>query len=78
MALQRAVADAKAQADTAAQAVGMKVERVLRIEVHRDASMPPPRPMMAMRAEMAMSAEPPVAPGELEIRATVTFTAAIK
>ena len=78
LALQRAVADARAQADTAAQAAGMKVERVVRLEVHRDASMPPPRPMVAMRAEMAMSAEPPMAPGELEIKATVTLTAAIR
>jgi len=77
-ALQRAVADARAQADTAAQAAGMKVERVVRIEVHRDASMPQPRPMMAMRAEMAASAEPPMAPGEMEIKATVTITVAIK
>jgi len=77
-ALQRAVADARAQADTAAQAAGMKVERVVRIEVHRDTSMPPPRPMMTMRAEMAMNAEPPMAPGELEIKATVTLTAAIR
>jgi hypothetical protein len=77
-ALQRAVADARAQADTAAQAAGVKVERVVRIEVHRDSSMPSPRPMMAMRAEMAMSAEPPMAPGELEIKAMVTVTAAIR
>ena len=78
MALQRAIADARAQADTAAQAAGMKVDRIVRLEVHRDAAMPPPRPMVAMRAEMAMSAEPPMAPGELEIKATVTLTAAIK
>jgi len=77
-ALQRAVADARAQADTAAKAAGLKVERVVRIEVHREASMPPPRPMMAMRAEMAQSAEPPITPGELEIRTTVTLTAAIR
>jgi uncharacterized protein YggE len=77
-ALQRAVADARGQADAAAKAAGMKVERVVRMEVHRDQSMPPPRPMMAMRAEMAASAEPPIAPGELEIRATVMMTAAIK
>lgn len=78
MALQRAVADARAQAETAAQAAGVKVDRVVRIEVHRDASMPSPRPMMAMRAEMAISAEPPMAPGELEIKAMVTVTAAIR
>jgi uncharacterized protein YggE len=34
--------------------------------------------MMTMRAEMAMNAEPPMAPGELEIKATVTLTAAIR
>jgi uncharacterized protein len=77
-ALQRAVADARSQANTAAQAAGMKVERIIRIEVGRDAAVPPPRPMM-MRAEMAMtSAEPPIAPGELEIKATVTMTAVIR
>jgi uncharacterized protein len=76
-ALQQAVAHARAQADTAAQAAGLKVDRIVRIEVHRDTAMPPPRPM-AMRAEMAVSAEPPVAPGELEIKATVTLTTAIR
>jgi uncharacterized protein YggE len=79
VALQRAVSDARAQADTAAQAAGLRVERVVRIDVHRDTSMPPPRPMMAMRSEMAvMSTEPPMAPGELEIKATVTITAVIR
>ncbi len=77
-ALQRAVADARAQADTAAQAAGMKVERILKIEVQRTASMPPPRPMMAMRAEALQATETPVSPGELEVRAVVTLTAAIR
>jgi uncharacterized protein YggE len=76
-ALQRAVADARAQADTAAQAAGMKVERILKIEVQRTGSMPPPVPVMAMRAEAAR-VETPVAPGELEVRAMVTLTAAIR
>jgi uncharacterized protein YggE len=40
--------------------------------------MPPPRPVMAMRAEMAQQQTTPVAPGELEIRATVTLTAALR
>jgi hypothetical protein len=31
-----------------------------------------------MRSEMAASAEPPVAPGELEVRAVVTLTTAVK
>jgi uncharacterized protein YggE len=78
LAVQRAVADARAQANSAAQAAGMKVERVVRLEVNRHAAMPPPRPMMATRAEMAVSAEPPIAPGELEVKATVTLTAAIR
>lgn len=77
-ALQMAVADARAQANTAAQAASMKVDRVLRIEVGRESPMPPPRPM-PMRMEMAgVAAEPPISPGELEIRATVTLTSAIK
>ena len=54
-----------------------KVDRVLKLEVQRD-MVAPPRPVMAMRAEMAMSAEPPVAPGEMEVRAIVTLTTAIK
>jgi uncharacterized protein YggE len=78
IALQRAVADAREQANTAAQASGLKVEKVVRIEVHREAAMPPPRPMYAMRAEMAASAEPPIAPGELEVKATVTMTSAVR
>ncbi len=77
MALQRAVSDARAQAATAAQAAGMKVERVQRIEVNREAAMPPPRPMV-MRAEMVASAEPPIAPGELEVKATVTMTSVVR
>jgi uncharacterized protein YggE len=77
-ALQRAVADARGQADTTAQAAGMKVDRVMRIDVHRESAVPPPRPTMAMRAEMAQSAETPIAPGELEIRAVVTMTVVIK
>ena len=53
-ALKLAVADAKSQADAAAQAAGVRVERIVRLEVHRDTSTPQPRPMMAMRSEMAV------------------------
>ncbi len=77
-ALQRAVSDARAQANTAAQAAGMRVERILRIEVQREPTMPPPRPMMTMRAELAVSAEPPIAPGELEVKVRVVMTSAIR
>jgi len=40
--------------------------------------MPPPRPLLAMRSEMAASAEPPIAPGELEVKVRVVMTSAIR
>jgi uncharacterized protein len=77
-ALKLAVADARQRADAAAAGAAMQIARVVRIEEHRQSSMPPPRPMMTMRAGMAQDAATPVAPGELEIRAAVTLTAEIK
>jgi uncharacterized protein len=79
-ALREAVADARGRADAAAAGAGMKVDRVVRIEEQR-VGMPEPRPMYAM-ARQSMSAEanaaPPIAAGELEVRATVTMTSSIK
>ena len=78
-ALNRAVADARARADAAASGAGVKVERVLRIEEQR-AGVPPPQPVRTM-ARMTMqeaAGEPPIAPGEIEIRSTVTLTAIIR
>jgi uncharacterized protein len=77
-ALQRAVADARAQADTVAKAAGMKVERIMRIEVHRETVLPPPRPMMRTGFETAAVSAPPIAPGELEVRVRVTLTAMVR
>jgi uncharacterized protein YggE len=75
-ALRLAVEDARRRADAIAAGAGMKIERVIRIEEHRAAITPPPRPMMAMRAEMAQAAaEPPIEAGELEVRSAVTLTA---
>jgi uncharacterized protein YggE len=77
-ALRLAVEDARRRADAAASGAGMRIERVVRIEEHRVSVSPPPRPMMAMRAEMAKdSAEPPIEAGELEVRSAVTLTAAM-
>jgi uncharacterized protein YggE len=77
-ALQHAVEDARARATAAATGAGMKVDRIVRIEEQRGAIVPPPpRPMMAMRAEAPGNATPVVA-GELEIRSSVTLTAAIR
>jgi uncharacterized protein YggE len=77
-ALRLAVADARARAEAAAAGAGMSLGGVLRIEEQR-AIGPEPRPvMMAMRAGAQESAETPIAAGELEIRSTVTLTAALK
>ncbi len=78
-ALRKAVADARGRADAAASGAGMRVDRVLRIEEQRTTSVEP-RPVMMMRqsAAMAEAAAPPIAPGELEVRAVVTMTSSIK
>jgi len=79
-ALRLAVEDARRRAEAAAAGAGLKVERIVRIEEHRVTVAPPPRPMaMAMRAEGAQAAaEPPIEAGELELKAIVTLTAAIR
>lgn len=74
-ALRLAVADARARAEAAVSGAGAKIDQVIRIEEQR-AEFPEPRPMMTAMA--APRAETPVAPGELEIRATVTLTATIR
>ncbi|MEO8078253.1 MAG: SIMPL domain-containing protein [Acidobacteriota bacterium] len=77
-ALKRAVADARGRADAAAQGAGMRVERVLRIEEQHVSSAEPPRPMAMMRMSAGVeAAQTPITPGELEVRAAVTLTAAI-
>lgn len=76
-ALRLAVADARRRADAAASGAGLRVDRIIRIEEQRG-SLPDPRPMMmAMRAESA-AGQPPITPGELEIKASVTLTAGVK
>ncbi len=66
-----AVRKARARADLYAAAAGMKVKRILTLS--EGVEYQPPRPMMRMQAE-AMSAAPPVAPGEVGMTATVTMT----
>ena len=78
-ALRLAVQDARERAEAAAAGAGMKVERLLRIQEQRVAEVPPPRPMMvAMRDGAAEAAAPPIEAGELEVRAGVVVTAAIR
>jgi len=78
-ALRLAVADARKRADAAARGANMQVDHVVRIEEQRE-FVPPPRPMMtAMRAGMAeQQAAVPIEAGTIEIRVTVSMTAAIK
>lgn len=79
-ALTRAVADARARAEAAAAGAGMRVDRVLRIQEQRAFEEPPHPVMRTMMAEQVAvdAAPPPITPGELEIRASVTLTAAIR
>jgi uncharacterized protein YggE len=77
-ALKRAVADARARGGAAASGAGVTVDRVLRIEEQR-ALIQEPRPILMMRRDVAAeSAQPPITPGELEVRAVVTLTLAIR
>ena len=75
-ALQGAVKDAMAKAQAVAAGAGRVVDRVVQIE---ETSSVEPRPMMR---EFAMAradgAQTPVAPGELEVRAQVRLTVALK
>ncbi len=79
-ALARAVADARARAEAAAAGAGMKLEKIVRIQEQRAFEEPPQPLMRTMMAEQVAvdAAAPPIAPGELEIRASVTLTASIR
>lgn len=74
-ALRLAVADARSRADAAAAGAGLGVDRVLRIEDHRDGGIMPPRPMVMARA---VEATTPIEPGLIEIQANVTLTVSLK
>ena len=77
-ALRLAVSDARARADAAASGAGTRVISILRIQ--EEGAAPPPTPMPAMRT-MALADTPvqqtPVAPGQIQIPASVTLTAAL-
>lgn len=75
-ALRLAVADARAKADAAAAGAGRTVERVLRIE-EQGVQSRPPMPVFAAR-EALQSDAPPIAAGQMELRALVTLTAELK
>ena len=78
-ALRLAVQDARSRADAAAAGAGVQVVRVLRVEEQRMFE-PGPRPMMREMAVQNMSADaaPPITPGTIEIRSTVTLTVVVR
>jgi uncharacterized protein YggE len=76
-ALRRAVADARARAEAAAAGAGLTIDRVIRIEEQRSVHVPPPMPMTMSRAVQVAEPATPIAPGEIEVRAMVTLTAAL-
>ena len=67
----------RAGAEAAAAAAGRAVDRVLRIEVQNSGGGPIPLPSVAMMREAASDA-PPIATGQLEVRAQVTVTSILK
>jgi uncharacterized protein YggE len=76
-ALRLAVEDARARADAAAAGAGRSIDRILRIDA-QGAGAPVPLPRVAMLREQAASDAPPIAAGQMEIRAQVTLTSALK
>lgn len=75
-ALREAVVDGRARAEAAAAGAGAAVDRILRVEETGARVFQPQPTMMRMAAEDARST--PIAAGEIEIRAQVTLTAALK
>ena len=75
-ALQSAVKNAMAKSQAIAAGAGRGIERVLRIE--ETSSGGDPAPMMRQYAMAKSDASTPVAAGEMEIRAQVRLTVAIK
>jgi uncharacterized protein YggE len=78
-ALRLAVADARAKADAAAAGAGRTIDRILRVD--EQSAVTPPVPMPYLRtaaAQAAADTPPPIAAGQMEIRARVTVTAALK
>jgi uncharacterized protein YggE len=77
-ALQRAVADGMAKANTMAGAAKRAVDRILRIEENFVGGPQPVERSAVMMRMSAADAQTPVTAGEIEIRAQVRLTVAIK
>jgi uncharacterized protein YggE len=76
-ALRLAVEDARARAEAVAAGAGRTIDRVLRIDAVNASGGPIPLQKIAFAREAASDA-PPMATGQLEIRAQVTLTSILK
>lgn len=78
-ALRLAVVDARAKADAAAAGAGRSVDRVLRIE-EQGVEVPPMPVRMMRQSAQAQAADlaPPIATGQMEIRARAVVTVVLK
>ena len=76
-ALRLAVSDARAKADAAAAGAGQTVSRVIRIE-EQGVIQDSPVQFRAVAQELARSDSPPIAVGQMELRAQVTLTVELK
>lgn len=79
-ALRVAVHDARQRANAAAAGAGVTIERVIRVEEQRE-TIDGPRPMqmnMAMMRQESAQVAVPIEAGEIEVRARVTLTVAIR
>jgi uncharacterized protein YggE len=78
-ALRTAVADARGKAEAAAAGAGRTIDRIIRIDEHGAVATPMPAFARPMAREVAAAdAAPPIAAGQIEIRASATVTAALK
>jgi uncharacterized protein YggE len=78
-ALRLAVSDARAKAEAAAAGAGRAIDRIVRIEEQGGGGPPVPMPYLRAAAQTAAAdAAPPIAAGQLEIRARVSLTASLK
>jgi len=76
-ALRLAVEDARARADAAAAGAGRSIDRVLRIDA-QSGGAPIPMPRFGTMTESTAAQTPPIAAGQMEIRAQVTLTSILK
>jgi uncharacterized protein YggE len=76
-ALRLAVEDARARGDAAAAGAGRSIDRILRIDA-RSGGAPVPIPRPGVLREQVASDAPPIAAGQLEIRAQATVTSLLK